>query len=323
VKYTIENIRTHLAERGFILISETYPGYNKKLRYLCKCGKETQSTWRNLRFHTGLCKKCRYQQVVETTKSNNGGRHHFQTETFKGNRKKKWLKKYGTDSPLKSAAVKEKRRRTNLRRYGVPEVSQVPDIQKRQREGFRRKYGVNHFMENPASMAKYRQTLMDRYGVPSLAYLSRRSSKESQQFFTALFQDLPVDMRDKCYFSPRSREFNVWRKGRYFKYDFVHSRLRKCIEYNGSRFHPHPDQKEDEVGWCLFRPRRTVKEAREYEDRKFEALFSRGFQVLVIWDYEVKHDLQSALRKCLDFLLGSTPGNLLNPKPAPQTSPSP
>ena len=190
-----------------------------------------------------------------------------------------------------------------MRRYGVRSVSQVPEIQVRQREGFRKKYGVDHFMQNPESAQRFRATLMRNWGVPSLAFVSRRSSREAQEFFQKVYALVPPEHRAKCYFSPVTHEFNVWHEHRYFKYDFVQSALKRCIEYNGSRFHPKPGQQDDEVGWCLFRPHLTVGEARTYEQHKHDALRVRGYEILVVWDYDVKHDSDLAVTRCIEFLL--------------------
>jgi hypothetical protein len=228
-------------------------------------------------------------------------------------RRQTFQKKYGVDNPLQNADVLKKRQQTCLERYGVSSISQVPEINKRQREGFRKKYGVDHFMKNPNSMIKFRNTMIEKYGVPSLAFVSRRSSSEAQIFFQKIWDMLPISFQEKCYFSPHSHEFNVFKNAEYFKYDFVKSDIKKCIEYNGHRFHPQPGQLDDEIGWCLFRPKLTVKEARQYETRKLGALLDRGFQILVIWDYEVKHDYDSIIQLCLEFLQGIRPGNWPNP----------
>jgi len=245
--------------------------------------------------------------MLETTRERNGGQHHFQTDDFLRRRGESNLARFGVANVLQSAAIKQKRVETVRARYGVDSVSQVPEIQQRQREGFRAKYGVEHFLQHPESAAKFRRTLVERYGAPSLAFVSRRSSHEAQNFFGLLFDRLPKEHHEKCYFSPHTREFNVWKDGAYYKYDFVHSRLKKAIEYNGSRFHPRPEQDADEVGWCLFRPNRTVREAREYEEHKLGALRARGFDVMVVWDHEVKHDRDSVIAQCLAFLLTPEP----------------
>jgi hypothetical protein len=105
------------------------------------------------------------------------------------------------------------------------------------------------------------------------------------------------------YFSSLNNEFVVCYKGNYFKYDYVNSLTKKCIEYNGIRFHPHPNQDPKEVNWCVFHPNLTVKEARLYEKLKYTALEKRGYNILTVWDYETQKDYQSIINKCIKFIL--------------------
>lgn len=306
---------------GCTLLSPDYTGCNQVLLYICgACGAEAEVRFRTFKdkVSRGIrrgCEHCTIERMLETTLAKNGGVFLFQTEKFLQDREEKSLKRYGVKSPNQSEEIKQLRRDRSMERWGVPSPNHVPEIKLRAKEGFKAKYGVEHFMQNPDSKEKFRQTLMTNYGVPSLAFMSRRSSTEAQNFFNTLYSQMPEDTQDKCYFSPHSREFDVWYERKYYKYDFVHSRLKKAIEYNGSRFHPRPEQQDDEVGWCLFRPTRTVYEARGYEAHKLGALRARGFEVLVVWDYEVKHDLNSVLNHCLSFL-GITPGTSLTSPPS-------
>lgn len=76
---------------------------------------------------------------------------------------------------------------------------------------------------------------------------------------------------------------------------------KKAIEYNGSKFHPSPSL-DDNIGWCVFHPNLTAKSARDKEQRKFQALKERGFEILVVWDKEYKENPEAILKKCIDFL---------------------
>jgi len=107
----------------------------------------------------------------------------------------------------------------------------------------------------------------------------------------------------KIYFASLNREFTIRYNNKYFKYDFVSSKLKKAIEYNGFNFHPKLNQVDNEIGWCAFHPNKTVKEAREYERIKYEGLEKRGYKILTVWDYDLHKDLNTLVKKCLDFLL--------------------
>jgi G:T-mismatch repair DNA endonuclease (very short patch repair protein) len=111
--------------------------------------------------------------------------------------------------------------------------------------------------------------------------------------------------KGKTYFATLNKEFSTQYKNKCFKYDFVNSILKKVIEYNGSVFHPQPYQKDDEIGWFAMDKNKTVKEARDYEKIKYEALEKRGYKILTVWDTELRKDFTSLSKKCLNFLLQS------------------
>lgn len=301
-KFTYQEVFDFFKSRNCILLSTEYMGCNFKLEYQCSCGNKTLTTFRIFKNNIKGCKKCSTKRAMETNKKNHNGILHLQSEVFKEERKKVFLSKFGVDSPLKSKEVMDKRINTNLEKYGVEQVSQNKTINIKQREGFIKKYGVSHFTQVETSNDKFKNTLLSKYNVTSLSQLSNCASKESQQLFTKLYDTLSNDLKDKCYFASLNREFVVNYNKTFFKYDFVHSKLKKCIEYNGSRFHPQPFQEDTEVGWCLFNPTKTVKEARNYETIKIEALKERGFSILVIWDYEWKKEPEQTIKKCIDFL---------------------
>jgi very-short-patch-repair endonuclease len=306
--HTHAEVSQFFQSHGFQLLSPEYTGCEQRLSYRCKCGAISEIRFRIFK-HKALkgidfgCSNCSLDRNLALSRSRNGGILYVQTDEFKAKRKATCQEKYGVDDYFQSAEMKVKTEATSLARYGVKSPNQNPDVKKRQQEGFRTKYGVDHFMQNPASKAKFRATLMEHFGVPSLAFVSGRSSLEGQRLFTELLSRLPQELHEKTYFSPRTHEFNVWYEKHYYKYDFVQSALRRCIEYNGTRFHPRPEQDDDETGWCLYHPQRTVQEARAYELQKLEALRVRGFEILVVWDTEVKHDREIVLSRCVEFLL--------------------
>ena len=146
-----------------------------------------------------------------------------------------------------------------------------------------------------------KQTMLKKYGVPSL--FNCGYSKESQKLFDIVYKKIDKKYKNKTYYATLNKEFGITYNNKSFKYDFVNSILMKAIEYNGSVFHPQSHQKDDEIRWCVFHPNKTVKEARDYEKIKYEGLEKRGYQILTVWDYELHKDIDTLVKKCLDFLL--------------------
>lgn len=300
-RFTFEEVRAYFEEQGCELLSDTYKGSTVKLRYRCSCGNVAEIEYRL--FRSGKrCRKCSRTRANATNREHHDGVLYCQTNQFAERRKQTWLGKYGVDSPLKSPDILEKREHTNMERYGVPSVAQVEEHKAAARASMKERYGFEHSMQIPEIKEKYKQTLLDRYGVPSMAYLSRCASKESQELFVLVHARLPEEFWHSCYFASHRGEFVVCYEKEYFKYDFVHSQLKRAIEYNGSKFHPKPDLPSEATGWCVFHPHLTAGEARAKEARKKAALERRGYQVLVIWDTQYKQAREQTVEECLAFL---------------------
>lgn len=301
VTFSYEYVYNYFKENNCLLLSENYINSKQKLKYKCSCGNISYIEFRN--FKRGMrCKICSIKRSEETNKENHGGKLYFQTEEFKKDRENIFMKKYGVKNPSQYSVFKEKKQSTYLKKYGYKEVLSSPDIFKKTRETLKAKYGYEYIMQIPIFKEKFKKTLLERYGVPSLAYLSKSSSKESQKLFNNIYKKMDKKYKDKTYFASLNQEFTIKYNNKYFKYDFVNSKLKKAIEYNGNNFHPKDYQKDNEVRWCAFHPDKTVKEAKDYEKIKYEGLEKRGYTILTVWDYEFHQDFNILLNRCLDFL---------------------
>jgi G:T-mismatch repair DNA endonuclease (very short patch repair protein) len=303
-KISYEEIVEYFSRWGCELLTkkEEYKGASQSLKFKCKCGR--------ISFHkiAGILKKNKktncYYCGREKMKQNNlekyGVEYIYQTEKFKTARKKVWRKKYGVDSPLKSDIIKQKRIKTVRGIYSVDSVSQSEQVKQTMRDNNKAKYGVEYPHQRPEVREKFLKTIQERYDVPNLAYLSRPASKQSQRLFWEIYNQLPKKYQTKTHFAELNKEFIRGSAGEYFKYDFVNTLSKTVIEFNGSHFHPSDFQKNEETNWCAFHPERTVKEAREYEQRKFKALEKDGYTFLVVWDYELKDE--TTIDKCIYFI---------------------
>ena len=77
------------------------------------------------------------------------------------------LNKYGYVSCPKCAdqKAKEKRKITNLERYGVEHVLLNPQVKEKANKVMVEKYGSKHALQNKDNLNKFKSTMVDRYGV--------------------------------------------------------------------------------------------------------------------------------------------------------------
>jgi len=278
-KLSFSQINEYFKKQGYKLyeIKRKYSDKAKRNRlycvYLCDCGKKLTSRFNGFKNTISVCKSCSEGKRIQTN-----------------------FKKYGCKVPSQNPEIKKKQSKNSLARAPKAKIARYNTMME--------KYGVGYTLQIDGMVERVKSTMMKRYGVPSGAYLISPCSKESQNVFWKIHNKLPKNISKKNHFAKLNAEFVACRNGQYFKYDFVNSILKKCIEYNGQRFHPQKQQKDDEIGWCVFHPNKTVKEARKYEKEKYLVLEIRGYKILTIWDYEYKKLPQKTIKKCMDFLLG-------------------
>lgn len=309
-KYTLEEIRVLFQQKGCILLSPEYKNNNTPLDYICACGNQSKTRLRS--FLSGdLCKKCSQDRAMITNKKNHGGISAFQTEEFNRKRKETFLKRYGVDSPLKNPKFLKSKKETCRQRYGSDEYFRTEEGKRRIKQTLLSRYGVEYSMQIPSAKEAFKKTLMKRYGVPSLAYLSRCASKQSQKLFWELYRLLPDEHQKHTYFAELNREYVLSYQQHHFKYDFVVTSLKRAIEFNGTNFHPRSDQDENEKGWCVFHPYLSVKNARINEAIKREALQKRGYELIYFWDTDLKN-FQGLINRSMNSLLIHLWGESIN-----------
>lgn len=148
--------------------------------------------------------------------------------------------------------------------------------------------------------ARIKQIVKEKYGVDNISQLLNNYSKESQKLFWLIYEYLSKEDKAKTYFAELNKEFES--QYPFFRYDFVISSKKKCIEYNGKAWHPTPDLKDTDVGWHAKNPSLIAGDQRAYEALKFKQLTDRDFSILIVWDYEMKQRPKQVLQRCLDFL---------------------
>lgn len=82
---------------------------------------------------------------------------YYSKQTLK-KRKKTNIKKYGVDNPSKSSVVIKKRDKTNLEKYGVKNPFQLEEVREKQKETCLKRYGVEYAVQS--EKIKERQKIM-------------------------------------------------------------------------------------------------------------------------------------------------------------------
>lgn len=302
-KYTIDEVKQIFEKDGCKLMENTYVNNNHPMKYICSCGNESVTRMRL--FQSGKrCQKCSRKRAMKTSADNNGGIFHFKSDKFI-----KYRNQLYSDNPIIEQNRMKSIRKRNKEKYGSDYYFETEDCKNKIRNTMKSKYGVEFPHQVESVRIKFQKTLMDKYGVPNLAFLSRPSSKQSQKLFWEIHKRLSIDEQQHSHFAELNCEFVICYDKKYYKYDFVNTKLMKAIEFNGLNFHPH-NRPDDEIGWCAFHPNLSAKEARAIEKHKYDGLLTRKYEILTVWDYEYRKDFNTLVSKCLDFLKPENQSNL-------------
>ena len=88
-------------------------------------------------------------------------------------RKQTNLLKYGVELPPQSDVFKEKTKQTNIDRYGKPYTSQVEQFKEAAKQTNLKKYGVDSPFKSPEIKRRAVETIINKYGVYNTKYLGK------------------------------------------------------------------------------------------------------------------------------------------------------
>ncbi len=206
--------------------------------------------------------------------------------------------KFRSGNRCKHCRVK-RRQATNLDVHGHINAGATLESQAKSRATKTAKYGDPFYSDKEKRL----KTRFKNQGKQS----SKSYSKQSQQLFWSVYKALPEEWQSKTYFGELNKEYNILcpKDKRIYSYDFVVSSIKRCVEFNGHKFHPRPELDDNEMGWFPFNPSLTAKDKRTYDTQKINTLMeARNIQTLVVWDYEYEGDEQGTIQAILNFLTG-------------------
>jgi hypothetical protein len=250
-KLTFEHVKQYFEDHGCYLLEKEYINCRTKMKYRCLCGNISEIDFNH--FQQGnRCLKCSGSEKLTI----------------------EYVKQYFKDNECEMLTNTYINNETKMSyRCSCGNVSQISFT------SFQRGSRCNK-----CRVERIKQTKLKRYGVPY--FNDCGYSKESQKLFDEIYVRLNEEQKNKTYYATLNKEFSIDYKGKCFQYDYVNSRSKKTIEYNGSAWHPTSNLKNSDRGWHIINKTKTAGEARLYEQIKYEGLEKRGYKILTVWDYE-------------------------------------
>lgn len=104
-------------------------------------------------------------------------------------------------------------------------------------------------------------------------------SNESQKIFDEIYSFLNNDEKNHTYYSKLNTEFF-----KNYYYDFVNTKLKIVIEYNGDFWHCNPDL----INENYIHPVKNLsaKQIWDFDSKKIKNIENEGYKVLTIWSFD-------------------------------------
>jgi len=227
----------------------------------------------------------------------------LQNEEIKNKIKETIISIYGVDNVSKSNDIKLQKTATTFSNYGVSYPLQSDIIKSKIENTMIEKYGVRHNSYRKETLENRENTWLKNHGVKNPLFIDNNGvSKISQKLFWLIYEKLPDDLRQKCYFSELNKEFDIENKeiGVHYLYDFVITSIKFCIEFNGDFWHCNPKlYQENYVNKMISM---SAKEIWEKDKSKIDFLKNKGYEVFVVWENEYEKNPEDVLQKIIDLI---------------------
>lgn len=205
--------------------------------------------------------------------------------------------KEACNSPLR----KKKAEETNIKHYGFSHnfCKDNPSRKKWEKRIFEETGCVNNF-QRPEVKEKIKQTILKKYGVESAGNITTARGKNS---YSKIHKEVVKILKNNNI--DFGIEFKLGKKNekRYFSYDIIINDTKKLIEVNGDYWHGNPKiYKESDLILKGSRKELLVGTKWQMDKRKIEYAKESGYRVLVVWESDLKTELDKTTKIILEWV---------------------
>jgi very-short-patch-repair endonuclease len=121
-----------------------------------------------------------------------------------------------------------------------------------------------------------------------------KQSKSANYFFNKLLEFLPKEYT----YNWGKNEIFIRDKNKMYFYDFECKELKKIIEFNGDYWHANPK---------FYEKNETIRDISctdiwNKDLIKINVAKSKGYQILIVWEKEVKDNIENIIKECVKFI---------------------
>lgn len=146
--------------------------------------------------------------------------------------------------------------------------------------------------------------------------VGKNISGASIKFFDELVEYCGIS-KEECHYGEdkevsicRNEKFTDMQMKKYFLYDFTYRG--KMIEFNGDLYHANPiryspdDKPFAGMHDLIDRREWTAEQVWNFDAYKNKVATDHGYEMMVVWEYDAKHNLRNSLERCKKYLLGES-----------------
>jgi len=261
-------------------------------------------------------------------------------------KKKTCLEKYGVENPSQAEEIKEKKKRTSLKHYGFKNPSQAEEIKEKIKKTSLEKYGVGCSLQSPLIRDKIKKSLcyngykkiLNSHKFKSLIiplfsledfkgtitkgnrHFYKFQCKKCGNVFVDRLSDGRIPRCFKCYpidkFTLPHKTICEFLDSKNISYEVekyispywvdIFVNPNKIIEVYGDYWHGNPEFYKKGEALNLPKGEMLVEEKWQRDEKRIKYLESKGNDVLVVWEEEIKTTPETAKKTIEEFIKNET-----------------
>ena len=169
------------------------------------------------------------------------------------------------------------------------------------------KYGIEIGKDKYNKLNKKKRLIIEnfiiKYGEEDGFNRYEKYINEKKPYFSKISQELffSIDKGDS-YFASKNKEFGLRDKNNYYFYDFVDTKRKKVIEFNGDDFHANPKTYSENCIPLKFINKQAI-DIWKSDEIKINRIIQEGYKVLIIWESDYKSNKNKVINDCIEFLI--------------------
>jgi len=194
-------------------------------------------------------------------------------------------------------AVKARRVKTSLEKYGVPHVMcKGTRFYKRRDRTVKNRYGVSNVFQRDETKRKIEETMMKRYGVPSslpLAWAKCSNGRRSgpHKIVEEYLTSIGVNFISECT-AGRFRKFNRYLGTDYSPIpDIIVDSKKVVIEVHGDIWHANPRKYKSTDIIHKYEGNVSAKQIWAFDRSRKRQIESFGYKVVVVWEHDIRRNM--------------------------------